>query len=122
MTTFYFPTRITGSIDITNVDDLYQNTADSLKYLIGGNRNTRLFELEKGCGINRFIFSNGAADDSIIKSEIRDQVIRYLPHVKLNNIQIGDSKDDINGKNTVVTWSIPDIKPDQTVTVIENIK
>ncbi len=115
---FYLP--LTSSINITNPDDLYRDTNDALKLLIGGSKNVRLMDLNKGCSLIHYIFENNIGE-SIVRTKIQDQVSLYLPYVSLQGIKINKSIADSSLNNIEVKWTIPDVNEWVQTTVINKL-
>ena len=73
--------------------DLLQNikemAAQNLKMVIFTSPGERIMDLGFGVGIKRFLFrQNTRETHDILRSRIREQITRYLPYIKILELQI----------------------------------
>jgi len=78
----------------------------NLKMIILTNPGERVMDPFFGVGISRFLFNNNTAlNSSVIESAILSQVAKYIPYVKITNIEIQDLSDQ-NQYNFTITYFI----------------
>jgi hypothetical protein len=87
--------------------DLKSVTRQSLKMIILTAPGERCMSLKFGVGIRSFLFEQmTGVTIGAIKSRLASQVSKYLPYVKLNDLQVSDYPDD-NTINLKINYSVP---------------
>jgi phage baseplate assembly protein W len=82
----------------------------NLKMLILTNPGERVMEPTFGAGLNRYLFQNFTESTySEIDTKIRQQVIKYMPSVKINRISFDPEGQDFNKLSVSIEYSVPKI-------------
>lgn len=90
---------------LTKVD--VNSVRQALKVLVLTNPGEKPFAPEYGCGIAGLLFENfGFATKIHIESRIKEQVFTYEPRVKLESVEIDDSRIDANEININISFYV----------------
>jgi len=94
------------------IKTIKQLVKQNLKMLILTNPGERVMSPRFGVGIKQYLFSNNAEFvQSQISAKISEQVTRYLPAVKIENIRFADSVEDFDAGilSMAIEYSLPSI-------------
>ena len=87
--------------------DLQSVARQSLKMLILTAPGERIMAPDFGVGMRRYLFEqNIAGFGSELKAKTAEQVTKYIPYIRLDGLQVIDSKDN-NAINLKISYSIP---------------
>ena len=107
-------------LDLTEQDN--QAIKADLLHLILTRRGQRLYMPDFGTDLLRFIFEpNDALTQEGIKEEIRTVVKRFLPNLKLNDLEISESPESEYAAVVTISYTITDGVFESSDTLIINI-
>jgi len=87
--------------------DLQSVARQSLKMLILTAPGERIMAPDFGVGMRRYLFEqNITGFGSELKAKTAEQVTKYIPYIRLDGLQVIDSKDN-NAINLMISYSIP---------------
>ena len=87
--------------------DLQSVARQSLKMLILTSPGERIMAPDFGIGMRRFLFEqNIPGFGAELKSKVATQVTKYIPYIRLADVQVINSKDN-NTINLKISYSIP---------------
>jgi phage baseplate assembly protein W len=96
----------------------------NLKMLILTDKGERIMLPNFGVGLRTFLFEpNIQTDYSVIASEIRSQVSRYMPFLDITDIIFDEAENNINGNvlNMVVSYEIMPLDEGDELIMLEEI-
>jgi phage baseplate assembly protein W len=89
--------------------NLKQVIKQNLKHLLLTNPGEKVFDIDFGVGVRRFLFEqNSSAFDEQISSKINQQVNKYMPFININKITILKNT-DFNNSSVSIFYSVPSI-------------
>lgn len=106
--------------------ELNDNDADAIKsdllHIILTRKGQRLYKPEFGTDLLKFIFEpEDGMTLAAIKSEITDEVRKYLPQLRIDNVSIEESTDDEHAAILTINFTITDSIFETSDTVIINL-
>lgn len=110
------------------LEDLRDVVKQNFKMLILTNPGERIMIPDFGVGIYKFLFENYGTDlNNKISAEIRSQVRKFLPYLKIKNIQFGpepqsfgSAEIDANSLNIVIEYFIEPLNFSDSVKINVN--
>ena len=87
--------------------DLQSVARQSLKMLILTSPGERIMAPDFGIGMRRYLFEqNIPGFGARLKSKVGEQVTKYIPYIRLDNLSVINSRDN-NTINLQISYSIP---------------
>ena len=94
----------------TMIDDFANLVKQNLKMLILTDRGERVMIPDFGVGIRKYLFNNFNQNIFIdIETDIREQVRKYIPVVRIESVLFDDSDQDSNTLAVGIVYTIPAI-------------
>jgi phage baseplate assembly protein W len=80
----------------------------NLKMIVLTNPGERVMDADFGVGLKRYLFElSNTQIKQVIRQKIIDQVSKYLPYVRVDNVNVASSRSNPNTLGVRIEYSIP---------------
>jgi phage baseplate assembly protein W len=113
------PLKESGELDYLHVDEYGDLVRQNFKNLLLTIPGERMMDTDFGVGIQRFLFENGIAASSDIRSETARKVSKYMPFVNLQNVLVEPGEEQ-NSLTVRIFYSVPSLAIDEYINLTFN--
>ena len=113
------PLKESGELDYLHVDEYGDLVRQNFKNLLLTIPGERMMDTDFGIGIQRFLFENGIAASSDIRSETARKVSKYMPFVNLQNVLVEPGEEQ-NSLTVRIFYSVPSLAIDEYINLTFN--
>lgn len=113
------PLKESGELDYLHVDEYGDLVRQNFKNLLLTIPGERMMDTDFGVGIQRFLFENGIAASSDIRSETARKVSKYMPFVDLQNVLVEPGEEQ-NSLTVRIFYSVPSLAIDEYINLTFN--